>query len=207
MTMLLRKAWEMVLWRSDSSTSASSSSSSTTTTTRLSLEVAHFDIGDLEQLPSDILVQILKLLGPKGVAKLSVVCKSLRSVVSDNRLWIYFLQTHQAEPSGDSVFFAETTLSSGYPLPWVLLLISLLFMDEIFVPWWVLLVNLLVSDWNFVFFFLGWCWWLVLGWVLVNLVDCDWKIVVYGWCKFLLWWVLHGLIVVSGWWVWWIARW
>jgi len=115
--MLLRKAWEMVLWRSDSSTSASSSSSSTTTTTRLSLEVAHFDIGDLEQLPSDILVQILKLLGPKGVAKLSVVCKSLRSVVSDNRLWIYFLQTHQAEPSGDSVFFAETTLSSGYPLP------------------------------------------------------------------------------------------
>ncbi|KAK7334458.1 hypothetical protein VNO80_26215 [Phaseolus coccineus] len=116
MSMLLRKAWEMVLWRSDSSTSASSSST-TTTTTRFSLEVPRSDMGELEQLPSDILMQILKLLGPKAVAKLSVVCKSLRSIVSDNRLWIYFIQTHQAEPSGDSVFFAETTLSSGYPLP------------------------------------------------------------------------------------------
>ncbi|XP_047149127.1 actin-related protein 8 [Vigna umbellata] len=121
MSMLLRKAWDMVLWRSDTSMSASSSSSSssssTTTATRFSLEVAHSDMGELEQLPSDILMQILKLLGPKAVAKLSVVCKSLRSIASDNRLWIYFLQTHQAEPSGDSVFFAETTLSSGYPLP------------------------------------------------------------------------------------------
>ncbi|ESW20647.1 hypothetical protein PHAVU_005G003800 [Phaseolus vulgaris] len=117
MSMLLRKAWEMVLWRSDSSTSASASSSTTTTTTRFSLEVPRSDMGELEQLPSDILMQILKLLGPKAVAKLSVVCKSLRSIVSYNRLWIYFIQTHQAEPSGDSVFFAETTLSSGYPLP------------------------------------------------------------------------------------------
>ncbi|WVY99703.1 hypothetical protein V8G54_025773 [Vigna mungo] len=115
--MLLRKAWDMVLWRSDTSTSSSSSSITTTTATRFSLEVAHSDMGELEQLPSDILMQILKLLGPKAVAKLSVVCKSLRSIASDNRLWIYFLQTHQAEPSGDSVFFAETTLSSGYPLP------------------------------------------------------------------------------------------
>ncbi|KAL2335827.1 hypothetical protein Fmac_010273 [Flemingia macrophylla] len=107
MSMVLRKVWEMVLWRSDSSTSASSSSS----------EVSRSDMGDLELLPSDILIQILKLLGPKEAAKLSVVCKALRSLVPDNRLWVHFLQTHQAEPSGDSVFFAETTLSSGYPLP------------------------------------------------------------------------------------------
>ncbi|CAJ1958531.1 unnamed protein product [Sphenostylis stenocarpa] len=112
MPMLLRKAWDMVSWRSDSSTSASSSS-----TTTSSPKVARSDMGELEQLPNDILMQILRLLGPKDTAKLSVVCKSLRSHVSDNRLWVHFLQTHQAEPSGDSVFFAETTLSSGYPLP------------------------------------------------------------------------------------------
>nr|KYP58887.1 Actin-related protein 8 [Cajanus cajan] len=107
MSIVLRKVWEMVSWRSNTSTVASTSSS----------EVPRSDMGELELLPSDILMQILRLLGPKEAAKLSVACKGLRSLVSDNRLWVHFLQTHQAEPSGDSVFFAETTLSSGYPLP------------------------------------------------------------------------------------------
>ncbi|KAL3024194.1 hypothetical protein AAZX31_04G106900 [Glycine max] len=115
MSMLLRKVWERVLWRSDSSTSASASASSSSSSSLP--EVACSDMGELELLPSDILMHILRLLGPKEAAKLSVVCKALRSLVSDNRLWIHFLQTHQAEPSGDSVFFAETTLSYGYPLP------------------------------------------------------------------------------------------
>ncbi|KAL5190648.1 Actin-related protein 8 [Glycine soja] len=115
MSMLLRKVWERVLWRSDSSTSASASASSSSSSSPP--EVACSDMGELELLPSDILMHILRLLGPKEAAKLSVVCKALRSLVSDNRLWIHFLQTHQAEPSGDSVFFAETTLSYGYPLP------------------------------------------------------------------------------------------
>lgn len=75
------------------------------------------DLGELDQLPSDILVQILRLLGPKEVAKLSVICRSLRFFVSDNRLWLHFLQTHQSDPSWDSVFFAETNLTSGYPIP------------------------------------------------------------------------------------------
>lgn len=77
------------------------------------------DLGELDQLPSDILIQILRLLGPKEVAKLSVICKGLRFLVSDNRLWLHFLQRHQADPSWDSVFFAETNLTSGYPIPLV----------------------------------------------------------------------------------------
>ncbi|KAJ1420525.1 F-box-like domain superfamily [Sesbania bispinosa] len=100
MSMVLRKVWEMVSGCNNPSG-----------------EVVRADLGALEQLPSDILMQILKLLGPKEAAKLSLVCKALRFQVSDNRLWLHFLQTHQAEPSWDSVFFAETTLTSGYPLP------------------------------------------------------------------------------------------
>lgn len=126
-------------------------------------------------------MHILRLLGPKEAAKLSVVCKALRSLVSDNRLWIHFLQTHQAEPSGDSVFFAETTLSYGYPLPWVLVFfLRHSFMGSNFVPWSVL--NLVVGcAWKFV------SWWML----LVNLVDCDWQIV--------FWWVLLVNLVDCGW--------
>lgn len=77
------------------------------------------DLGSLEQLPSDILFQILRLLGPKEAAKLCVICKAFRFILSDNRLWLHFLQTHHSDPSWDTVFFAETTLASGYPLPLV----------------------------------------------------------------------------------------
>ncbi|XP_027329394.1 actin-related protein 8 isoform X2 [Abrus precatorius] len=97
---MVRKVWELALLRSNASEA-----------------ITHSDMGELEQLPADILMQILRLLGPKEAAKLSVVCKAFRSLVFDNRLWIQFLQTHQAEPSWDSLFFAETALSSGYPLP------------------------------------------------------------------------------------------
>ncbi|KAK7271406.1 hypothetical protein RJT34_27273 [Clitoria ternatea] len=106
--MMLRKVWEVMSWRSNSSSSSSSSQE---------LGVSRSDMGEFEKLPNDILMQILKLLGPKEAAKLSVVCKALRFLVSDNRLWVHFLQTHQSEPSWDSLFFAETTLSAGYPLP------------------------------------------------------------------------------------------
>lgn len=77
------------------------------------------DLGSLEQLPSDILFQILRILGPKEAAKLCVICKAFRFILSDNRLWLHFLQTHHSDPSWDTVFFAETTLASGYPLPLV----------------------------------------------------------------------------------------
>ncbi|XP_059444411.1 actin-related protein 8 isoform X1 [Corylus avellana] len=70
-------------------------------------------LGAFDHIPSDILMQILRLLGPKEAMKLSLVCKSWYSLASDNRLWIFFLQNQQ--DSWDSIFFAETSLRSSYP--------------------------------------------------------------------------------------------
>lgn len=106
MSMVLRKVWELV------SSSTPSSSNSNPKSQELARSSFSSDLGAFEQLPSDILMQILRLLGPKEAAKLSIVCNALRSLVSDNRLWVFFLQTYQAEPSWDSVFFAETSLTS-----------------------------------------------------------------------------------------------
>lgn len=71
-------------------------------------------LGAFDQIPSDILMQIVKLLGPKEAAKMSTVSKYWKSLVSDDRLWIFFLQNDQ--DLSDSVFFAEINLRSGYPL-------------------------------------------------------------------------------------------
>ncbi|GJS26634.1 actin-related protein 8-like protein isoform X1 [Tanacetum coccineum] len=71
-------------------------------------------IGEFDRIPYDVLMQILKLIGPKEVAKMSVVCKSWKLVVTDNMLWIAFLNDNN-DPY-DSMFFAETSLRSGYPL-------------------------------------------------------------------------------------------
>ncbi|PKI35703.1 hypothetical protein CRG98_043861, partial [Punica granatum] len=71
-------------------------------------------LGAFDEIPEDVLLLILGLLGPKDAAKMSRVCKSLRSLVSDDRLWVFFLQ-HQAEP-WESIFFAETNLRWGYPI-------------------------------------------------------------------------------------------
>lgn len=109
MSIVLRKLLEIILKRNPTSSDEQQQ--------QQVLPLPCGDMGELDQLPSDILVQILRLLGPKEVAKLSVICKSLKFSVSDNRLWLHFLQTHQSDPSWDSVFFAETNLISGYPLP------------------------------------------------------------------------------------------
>lgn len=69
--------------------------------------------GEFDRIPLDIFIQILKFLGPRESAKLRAVCKSWNFIVSDNRLWIYFLQ-NQPEP-WDYIFFGETRLRSGYP--------------------------------------------------------------------------------------------
>lgn len=69
---------------------------------------------DFDEVPEDVLLQILRLLGPKDVAKMSLVCRSWKSLVSDDRLWIFFLQ-QQAEP-WESILFAETNLRLGYPI-------------------------------------------------------------------------------------------
>ncbi|KAK7360797.1 hypothetical protein VNO77_02812 [Canavalia gladiata] len=100
MATLLRKLRESATLKRSSSNSGTNNSSS-------------LPLGAFDSLPSDILMQIVHLLGPKDAAKLSLVCKSWRFIVSNNHLWAHFLQTHHPH----SVLFAETTLSSGYPLP------------------------------------------------------------------------------------------
>jgi len=80
-----------------------------------SSERAPSPLGAFEPLPADILMQIVRLLGPKHAARLSLLSKSWRSLVSDNDLWVHFLNTHHPH----SALFAETALSSGYPLPYV----------------------------------------------------------------------------------------
>ncbi|KAL0734868.1 hypothetical protein Bca4012_011078 [Brassica carinata] len=82
-----------------------------------------FDEGDsgsssvvsvFDQLPMDILVQIMMLMEPRDAVKLSLTCKALKRLVGCNRIWIFYLQCLQE--SWDSIFFAETSLRCGYPL-------------------------------------------------------------------------------------------
>lgn len=73
-------------------------------------------LGDFEKLPVDVLVQILRLLGPKDAMRTSLVCKSWRSLVSDDRLWICFLDEECPNQPRKSIFFAETHLRHGYPI-------------------------------------------------------------------------------------------
>ena len=117
MSMVLRKVWELVSNTSRSNSDATSAQLAHASSSSSSSSSCLSDLGALEQLPGDVLLQILRLLRPKDAAKLSTVCKALRSLVSDNRLWVHFLQTHQVDSLWESVFFAETSLSYGYPLP------------------------------------------------------------------------------------------
>ena len=61
-------------------------------------------------------------MGPKEAAKMSMVSKNWKSLVSDDELWIYFffqIQQQQQQQhcfSWDSLVFAETHLRCGYPL-------------------------------------------------------------------------------------------
>ena len=100
--MLLKKVWGLVSNRSKSSSSSSDCNQSFSSSS----------LGAFNQLSADILMQILRKLGTKDAMKMSVVCKSWKSLISDNLLWIFFLQ-NQAYESWDSIFFAETSLWSG----------------------------------------------------------------------------------------------
>ncbi|OVA19689.1 F-box domain [Macleaya cordata] len=108
--MLLKKVWETV-----SSLPPSFASSSSERPVLIQSSTGAFD-----QIPSDIFLQILKFLGPKEAARLSIVCKSWKLLVSDNRLWVFFLQQnhhhHHHQDSWDTIVFAEKHLRSGYPL-------------------------------------------------------------------------------------------
>ncbi|XP_050203380.1 actin-related protein 8 [Mercurialis annua] len=109
MATVLRKAWDTILNRASSSSNSLSRNPSYTESSSTEASLGEFD-----RIPMDIVIQIVKSLGPKEATRLSVLCKSWRSVVSDNRLWIYFLQNYHE--SWDSVFFSETQLRSGYPI-------------------------------------------------------------------------------------------
>ncbi|CAK9180724.1 unnamed protein product [Ilex paraguariensis] len=102
MSTFLRKVWESVSYRSNSNSNSNYDYTSHCSST-----------GAFDRLPLDIFIIIVKFLGPKDSAKLCAVCKSWKLIVSDNRLWIYFLQ-NQREP-WDSNFFGETHLRLGYP--------------------------------------------------------------------------------------------
>ncbi|KAJ0988169.1 hypothetical protein J5N97_006525 [Dioscorea zingiberensis] len=112
MAALLKKVWGSVLTRSTSSSSSTSSPRALTDS-----YAAAFDddasMGAFDRIPTDVFMQILKLLGPKETARTCAVCRAWRFLASDNRLWIFFLQSGR-EP-WDSVVFAETHLRSGFP--------------------------------------------------------------------------------------------
>ncbi|KAE8702752.1 Actin-related protein 8 [Hibiscus syriacus] len=113
MATLLRKVWGSVSNRTSSPFQTASSSSSIAATLLDSSSLGVL----FDSIPLDILLQILRLVGPKDAIKLSYVSRAWRLLVSDNRLWIYFLQNHQHNGDHwDSVFFAEMNLRVGYPL-------------------------------------------------------------------------------------------
>ncbi|CAM8937322.1 unnamed protein product [Rhodiola kirilowii] len=69
--------------------------------------------GAFDLLPIDLLMEILKLIEPKDAARLCAVCRSMKLLISDNRLWIYYLYSH---PDPDHILYSETELRYGFPL-------------------------------------------------------------------------------------------
>ncbi|KAK4398688.1 Actin-related protein 8 [Sesamum angolense] len=118
MTSLIRKVWVSVITRSGSSSASPHMSNPNPLSDHdrflQMMYIQTSSTGEFDRIPIDIFMQILKILGPRESARVRAVCKAWKFLVSDNRLWIYFLQ-NQPEP-WDSVFFAETHLRSGYPL-------------------------------------------------------------------------------------------
>lgn len=110
--MILRKVWGSVWSRSSSGKDSASQSAIQAPLS----PPASSSLGAFDHLPMDILIQILMLVEPRDAVKLSLTCKAWRCLAGGNRLWIFYLQCSQE--SWDSIFFAETSLRSGYPLRW-----------------------------------------------------------------------------------------
>ncbi|CAF2137562.1 unnamed protein product [Brassica rapa subsp. narinosa] len=108
--MILRKVWGSVWSRSSSGKDSASQSAIQAPLS----PPASSSLGAFDHLPMDILIQILMLVEPRDAVKLSLTCKAWRCLAGGNRLWIFYLQCSQE--SWDSIFFAETSLRSGYPL-------------------------------------------------------------------------------------------
>ncbi|KAL7600282.1 actin-related protein 8 [Lactuca sativa] len=121
MSNLLKKVWESVSTRSNSNSSRSNANWNYAGPSHVCLSSDQNDqmnywssTGEFDRIPMDIFMQILKLLAPKEVAMLTAVCKSWKLIVSDNRLWVSYLQNQHVP--WDSIFFSEISLRSGYPL-------------------------------------------------------------------------------------------
>ncbi|XP_010443263.1 PREDICTED: actin-related protein 8 [Camelina sativa] len=116
--MILRKVWGSMWNRSNSCKDLVSPTSASRVTLlpplAMSSSSSSSSLGAFDQLPMDILVQILMLIQPRDAVMLSLTCKAWRCLASGNRLWMFYLQSSQE--SWDSIFFAETSLRSGYPL-------------------------------------------------------------------------------------------
>ncbi|KFK27199.1 hypothetical protein AALP_AA8G348300 [Arabis alpina] len=112
--MILRKVWGSVWNRSSSGKDPVTNHHHRTIQVPVSSLSSSSSLGAFDQLPMDILVQILIMVEPRDAVKLGLTCKAWQCLASDNRLWIFYLQCCQ-EP-WDSIFFAETSLRSGYPL-------------------------------------------------------------------------------------------
>ncbi|KAJ6301419.1 hypothetical protein OIU77_015675 [Salix suchowensis] len=111
MAMSLKKVWESVTNRRSSCSSSHVDSVITpqSYTESTPPPPPPPPLGAFDRLPICVVFQIVKLVGPNEAARLSVVCKSWRSLVSDDRLWMYFLQSYHHD-TWNSVFFAETNL-------------------------------------------------------------------------------------------------
>ena len=72
---------------------------------------ASLSLGALDAVPTDVVAQILRLLGPVEAARSTAVCRAWRILASDNGLWAFFLRLGP-EP-WDLVVFAETHLAAG----------------------------------------------------------------------------------------------
>nr|GEW24970.1 hypothetical protein [Tanacetum cinerariifolium] len=82
---------------------------------RMMMMMSYGSTGEFDKIPVDVFMQIVKLLEPEEVARLTSVCKTWKLLVSDNKLWVYYLQTQKLVP-WDAIFFSEISLRSGFPL-------------------------------------------------------------------------------------------
>ncbi|XAR67305.1 hypothetical protein NMG60_11002012 [Bertholletia excelsa] len=114
MSTFFRKVWESVSSRSGSYNLNWNSPAPLDRRQQMTVMYSQSFTGAFDRIPWDVFLHILQFLEPKEVARLSVVCRTWRLLVSEDRLWIDLLQ-HQQEP-WDSIFFGETQLRLGYPL-------------------------------------------------------------------------------------------
>ncbi|WOK95261.1 hypothetical protein Cni_G03968 [Canna indica] len=105
MAAMLRKVWGSVLSLSGSGSGSGSNRSWP------DLPDDHQHLGDIDLIPTDVFVHILRFLDPKDAAITTSVCKSWKALVSDNALWVYFLR--KENQLWESLVFAETQLRSG----------------------------------------------------------------------------------------------